>query len=82
MAAPPTTTRKARTVSGSTLLESPPGRGLDTVVARVASLLREVVSVPRALTPVSVTAAGLGVDVGGGLGVAVGGMLTFPGSTA
>jgi hypothetical protein len=55
---------------------------LDTVVARVASLLREVVSVPRALTPVSVTAAGLGVDVGGGLGVAVGGMLTFPGSTA
>jgi hypothetical protein len=55
---------------------------LFTVVARVAWLLREVVSVPRALTPVSVTAAGLGAGVGGGLGVAVGGMLTFPGSTA
>jgi hypothetical protein len=69
-------------VSGNTLLESPPGWGLITVVARTAWLVVAAVSEPRALAPMSVVAAGLGVGVGAGLGVAVGGMLTFPGSTA
>ena len=69
-------------MSGSTLLESPPGWGLITVVARVAWLLGAAVSEPRALEPVSVVATGLGAGVGAGLGVAVGGMLTFPGITA
>jgi len=76
-------TRNARTVSGRTLLESPPGWGLITVLARVNSLVADAVSVPRAVMPVSVVAAGVSLGVGAGLGVAVGGIeVTLPGRTA